>query len=368
MKPSPWLLLLCALWACSEANAEPSGEAEPSAESPDRQPPSPRAMRVETAVVAPSSTHLTLRLPGEVEGSRDALLAAALGGYVERVLVEEGDDVRAQQPLLRVDAATHGARLAQAQVELDAAERELARAAQLGDAISTQQQEAAQTRVQAAEAAVRLARVQAGRATIRAPFAGVVAEVGVDPGEVAAPGAPVARVIQLDPVHVTLAVSDRDVVALRPGMEAHVFVSASGQPRAGTVRQIKPAADLSTRAFEVTVEVPNADRHLLPGMIAQVEIAVDDGGEAIVLPQYVLVTRLEGNGVFVAEDGVARWRTVEVDSVVHDQAVIRAGIAPGDEVVVTGHRELADGDPLLVARRGQCCREGRVVFDEDAAR
>ncbi len=368
MKPRLWLVFLGALCACSAASAESSAGAETSDEVPDRQPPSPRAIRVETAIVSPSSTRLALRLPGEVEGSRDALLAAALGGYVERVLVEEGDEVRSQQPLLRIDAATHGARLAQAQVELDAAERELARATRLGEAISAQQREAAQTRVQAAQAAVRLARVQVGRATIRAPFAGVVAELGVDPGEVAAPGAPVARLIQLDPVHVTLSVSDRDVVALRAGMEAHVFVQASGQPRAGVVHQIKPAADLRTRAFEVTVEVPNPDRHLLPGMIGQVEIAIDGGAEAIVLPQYVLVTRLEGNGVFVVEEGVAHWRSVDVDSVVHDQAVIRSGVRSGDEVVVTGHRELADGDALLVARRGHCCRDGRVYFEQEEAR
>ncbi len=358
------VLFLGALTACTSAGEAASGPAEV----PEPTPPSPRAMRVETAVLAPSATGLALHLPGEVEGSRDALLAAALGGYVERVLVAEGDAVRANRPLVRVDTATHGARLAQARVELAAAERELARATELGDAIARQQLDAARTRVEAARAAVRLAQVQLGRATIRAPFAGVVAELEVEAGEVAAPGAPVARLVRLDPVHVTLAVSDRDVVALQPGMEAHVFANATGAPRVGRVSEIKPAADLRTRAFSVTVEVPNPDRHLLPGMIARVEIAVEGGAEAIVLPQYVLVTRLEGNGVFVAEDGVARWRSVEIDSVVRDQAVIRAGVEAGDEVVVTGQRELADGDPLLVARRGRCCVAGRVVFEQEAAR
>ncbi|MEQ9319205.1 MAG: hypothetical protein RIF41_08595, partial [Polyangiaceae bacterium] len=58
-----------------------------------------------------------------------------------------------------------------------------------------------------------------------------------------------------------------------------------------------------------------------------------------------------------------RWRTVEAGSVVRNQVVILKGLSAGDELVIKGHRELADGDSLIVARKGVCCQEGRVVFD-----
>ncbi|MEM9073505.1 MAG: efflux RND transporter periplasmic adaptor subunit [Myxococcota bacterium] len=358
-------LLLILLVACSSASAEnpdeTANEENPAQETPE--PPAARATRVETAVVATSATDLNLRLPGEVEGSRDALLAASLGGYVEAVRVEEGDEVRSGQLIARVDGATHGARLAQTRVELDAAERELERAQQLGDAIAESQRDAAQSRFDAARAAQRTAQVQAGRASIRAPFAGTIATVNAERGEVMPPGAPVVRLVQLNPVHISLSVSDRDVVALQAGMEARVFVNAGGGARTGTVLRISPAADLQTRAFEAIVEVQNDERDLLPGMIAQVEIAAEGSGQQVVLPQYVLVTRLTGNGVFVADGGAARWKPVEVGSVVRDQAVITSGVDAGDEVIVTGHRELAEGDALLVARSGRCCTAGRVVFE-----
>ncbi|HJL31824.1 MAG TPA: hypothetical protein RMI62_22265, partial [Polyangiaceae bacterium LLY-WYZ-15_(1-7)] len=142
-------LPLCLALACGSASADgheseaaESTESSSSSSSGPVETPAPRATRVETATVTPSPADLTLRLPGEVEGSRDALLAAALGGYVEAVQVEEGEEVRRNQVLARVDAASHGARLAQARVELDAAQRELDRAERLGGAISEQQRDA----------------------------------------------------------------------------------------------------------------------------------------------------------------------------------------------------------------------------------
>lgn len=351
------LVLLFAV-ACGDASAADEVAPRVAPETPNA-----RAVRVETATVSTSEAALRVRLPGEVEGSRDALLGAALGGFVEAVSVAEGDEVRSGATLVRVDAATHAARVAQARVEVDAAERELARAERLQGTIAEQQLDAARTRVDAAKAALQSAQIGVSRAVVRAPFAGVVAQVDVERGEIAAPGAPLVRLVQLDPVLVTLSVPDRDVVALRVGMEAQVRAGAEPMPRVGRIARISPAADLRTRAFSVEVELPNADRKLLPGMIAQVEISAQGGGRRVVLPSDVLVTRLGGNGVFVARDGVAVWRPLEIESVVRDQVIVAAGLEEGDEVVVIGHRELQEGDPLLVGRHGTCCTDGRVIYD-----
>ncbi|MBX3247959.1 MAG: efflux RND transporter periplasmic adaptor subunit [Myxococcales bacterium] len=350
-------LLLLALGACGEAQAGSAPPTRAPAEVP-----SARAIRVETATIAPTAGTLRIQLPGEVKGSRDAMLAAALGGFIEAVSAREGEDVRNGAVLLRVDAASHGARVAQARVEVASAERELERAERLRGSISDQQLDAAQARVDAARAALQTANVAASRAVIRAPFAGTIAALDVERGEVAAPGAPLVRLVQLDPILVSLSVPDRDVVALREGMTAYVRTSADATPREGRIRHIGRTADLQTRAFTVEVELPNPTRALLPGMIALVEITAEGAGEQLLLPSDFLVTRIDGNGVFVHEDGVARWRPVEVGGVLRDQVVVAGGLRSGEEIVVTGHRELADGDPLLVGRRGRCCVDARVDF------
>jgi membrane fusion protein (multidrug efflux system) len=353
---------LLAAAACSKGNAspEPGSSAAPSASVWK-----PRApeVRVEVAELTQSDESIVLELPGEVEAARDALLAASLGGYVERVLAKVGDRVKKGQALAWVDSATHSARSRQAKVEVDAAHRELERAKALGGAIPKAELEAAETRYKAAKATLSAARVASSRSVIKAPFAGTVVEVEAEVGEVAAPGTPLIRVVQLDPVHVTVSVSDRDVVALSEGMPASVSIKARGQPVGGTVKRIKRAADLQTRAFEAEIEVDNDKREFLPGMIASVRLEPKSQGQHIVISQDWLITRGKNVGVFRVEKDTAHWQPVELGPVMRDRVIVDKGLRAGQTIVITGHRELVDRDRLLISRRGKCCKNGRVEFE-----
>ena len=368
-----WLLiaLLCgSSMACNGAEAQPdSAASDTSAASADKA--STSVTRVETAVVNPSSASLTLELPGEVEPYRDAHLAAALGGFVERVSVKSGDQVKKGQLLALVDSASRSAQTRLTKVELDTAKREFERAKGLGTALARAQLEAAQSRYEAAKAAHHAASVQASRAVIHAPFSGVVAKVDIEEGEVAAPGAPLIRVVQLRPAKVTVSLSDRDVLMVKEGMKASISTDARATVFEGKVAHVHPAADTKTRSFIAEIEVPNEGGELLPGMIASVKIASEVSGEQIVIAQDWLVTKPNQLGAFIAvsrgEGGaVATWRNIEVGPIVGNQVVIRKGLKASDELVITGHRELKDGDRLLVARKGVCCKDGRAVFGKAA--
>lgn len=319
-------------------------------------------VRVEVATVQPSAAWLELNIPGEVEGSRDALLASPMGGYVESVAVDEGQDVRKGTSLVRVNSSVYAAQRDQAEAQRDLAASELERVKALGDLASAAQIQGAETQARVTAAAATLAGINLSRSLVTAPFDGVVAQLAVEAGEVTSPNAPIARVVQLDPVTVNLSVTDRDVVHLRPGTAAEISVDSQGTPYQGTITTVSPAADLRTRSFVAEVSVPNPDRRLLPGMIATAHIAEQVASDAIVIPQDWLVTSLEGIGVFVNRGGVAEWRPVKVSALVRDQAVIEEGLVAGDQVVSNGHRELAPGDRLLLSRSGVCCTSGRVTY------
>jgi membrane fusion protein (multidrug efflux system) len=318
--------------------------------------------RVEIAALNESLTKLALTVPGEIEGSRDAMLGAALGGYIESISVEAGSPVKQGQTLVRVDSASHAARLEQAKVELNAAKRELDRAQALAGAIPKAELDAAQTRLDAANAALRGQQVNLNYSVIRAPFAGVVAQIEAEVGEVAAPGTPLLRLVRLDPVKVTVSVPGRDVVALSEGMIARVSTDGAAGVLEGKLAHIQRAADPKTRSFLVEVEVPNPDGRLLPGMIASVRLESESSTKRIVVAQDWLVTGVEQIGGFVEQAGVAKWRPVKLGPVVRNRVVVQEGLKVGDRLVITGHRELAEGDELLVARSGVCCTDGRVVF------
>ncbi len=355
-------LSMLSLSACGTAGAEQKAMIEAAmAVAPEE------ATRVKVAVVQPSRAHLVLELPGEIAGNEDAVLAAGEGGLVERILVKEGDEVRKGDRLVELDRDVLVAQLAQAEAQHAQAEAELARLGKLGDLASEQRLLDARTQVATAAANEKMLSVRVSRATVRAPFSGVVGALAVQVGEYVQPGSPVLRLVQLQPVKVDLPVSDRDVVVLKKGMPARVRTGASPRIVEGTVAHVSPVADVNTRSFLVEVTVANKDNRLLPGMIARVEVDRDLGEDRLVIPQDWLVTRLDQYGVFVVEDGLARWRVVTLDEIVGDRVVVGDGLEAGDKVILTGQHGLVDGDAVRVAREGVCCDNGRPVFDQTTA-
>ncbi len=356
MTPLAFQVLLATLMGCGWATAE-QAEVEHAI-------PSASATRVEVIILEESDATLELQLPGEIAGHRDAMLAAANGGYVEKVLVEAGDEVSKGQTLIRVDASLYAAQLDQAEAQFAQADAELGRVEALGDLSSASALDGARTQARVAKAAAAQARARMSRSLVRAPFDGTIADVMVEAGESAPPGGTVARLVILDPVTVVLSVADRDVVALRPDVQVRVGTSASALQYDGVISHIAPAANMKTRTFPVEVSVENPDHTLLPGMIARVEVDIPMVEDAVVIPQDWVVTRRDHRGIFVETDGFARWRDIELGAVIHDQIVVTSGLAEGDRVIITGHRDLAEGDLLLVAREGRCCAAGRPVYGE----
>ena len=328
-----------------------------------RHAPDARARRVEVVALGDDGPPtLTLTLPGEVEGGKDVVLSTPLGGLVERVPVGKGATVTQGQVIARIDAEIHGAQLEIAEAQFEQADKENDRLLRMGDLATQSQRLQADTTKRIAAAQVRSAKATVARSVITAPFTGVAADVYPDAAEFLAPGSPVARVVQLDPVLVTLSVADKDVVGLTTGMEVQVSAAATGVPIQGRIVHIGQAADLRTRAFAVEVEVPNPDHHLLPGMIATVNVAQQLPAGTLAVPQDWIVTRRSGQGVFLEAEGFAKWTPVKLGGVLHDQIVITEGLSPGDRLVVSGHRDLVDGDAVLVAREGRCCVDGRPVY------
>ncbi len=326
------------------------------------------AARVEVVVLESGEAKLELDLPGEVGGERDANLAAANGGYVEQVFVSDGQEVTAGQVLAYIDASLYRAQLDQATAQLEQAEAELSRVEKLGDLASQAQIDGVTTQAKVSRASLRQAQTRLARAVIRAPFSGVVADVAVEAGESVGPGTPVIRVVQLDPAVVNLSVADRDVVSLERGMPVEVTAASRSETFDGTVSRVSPVADLRTRSFPVEVEVPNERRLLLPGMIARVKAERPLFEDAMVIPQDWIVTKRDRRGVFVVEENTAVWRDVKLGEVLHDRVLVTDGLAAGDRVVVTGHRDLVDGDALVVSREGRCCSDGRTTFGNQVER
>lgn len=351
--------------ACGSGEQQSSGT--PAGASP-KHAPTTTAVRVEVAAMQAGASMLRIERPGEVQGAREANLASAMGGFIESVRVEAGNSIEKGKPIAYVDTGLYNAQAKLTNVEVADAKRELARLERLGKSVASARVDAARTRLERANAQHALSRIRQARAVVRAPFAGVVVTVDVERGEIAAPGMPIARLIQIDPVHVSVSVADRDIAALSVGGKAYVTTTGSPEPVEGVIHRIEQAADLQTRTFLVEVELANAEKRLLPGMLARVSFESQRADKAILIPQDFLVTRLDGNGVFVVDDNqTARWRPLSLGAIIGTQAEVASGLTVGERVINIGHRALSDGDRVIVTRAGECCVNGRVVYPKSAA-
>ncbi|NCT84522.1 MAG: efflux RND transporter periplasmic adaptor subunit, partial [Comamonadaceae bacterium] len=209
---------------------------------------------------------------GTVEAVRQTVVAAQVAGAVVALPVQAGHRVKAGQMLLRLDA-----RAAEQQAGAAAAQVEAARAAQHAATLELQRQRQlfasrfisqaaldqaeAQFRSSTAQAdaqvaAARAARTESGYFVVKAPYDGVVAEVGVMPGDMALPGRPLVTLFDPAALRVAVALPESAAAALRGRLGTPVSLELNGQRLAAPRWELLPAADPATHTVTVRVELP----------------------------------------------------------------------------------------------------------------
>ena len=212
--------------------------------------------------------------------------------------------------------------------------------------------QALQARLRAAQAAQELAAIELRHTVIASPMDGVVSHRHVDRGAyVKTTDTPIVTIEAMHTVRVEAPISERDLVAVRPGHRALIQVDAyAGEPFAGTVRRLAPTVDPSSRSGEVEITLANPDNRLKPGMFAKVTLLLAEREDVVVVPRDALRPDGEGTVVFVVRDGAAHQQPVRTGLLNDTLAEIREGLAEGDEVVLSGHNSLRDQAPVNVVQ------------------
>jgi len=325
---------------------------------------------------------------GTVKPCRRAKLAPQGGGQIARLLVKEGDRVAAGQILLElwnVDLAAQ-IRLSEEQAGATKARRnEACAAAQAARREAVRQQQlvvqgfvsaavmdkaaseadvreaacrAATAEIAAAEARVDTARAALSRTVLRAPFAGIVAEVTGEQGEYSTPsppGIPTPPAIDLIDdacLYVTAPIDEVDAPRIQVGLPARIALDAfPGQHFAGRVRRIAPyVLEVEKQARTVEVEVvftdPKAAKTLLVGYSADAEIILESRDQVLRVPAQAL---LDGNKVLVLNNGMLEERRVELGLANWEYSEVRSGLKSGEQVVTSLELEgVTAGVPAVV--------------------
>lgn len=325
---------------------------------------------------------------GTVDACNRAKMSPAMGGQIARLPYKEGaavkagavllelwnDDERAQLRQAERDAIAVRSRARETCITADVAARNANRIRKLrgdrlvseGDAeraigeadSSAAACTAARDQERVSQARVDVAKAGVERTILRAPFAGVIAEINGEVGEFVTPSPvgvatpPTVDLVDGSCLYISAPIDEVDAPAVRAGQPALISLDAfPGRKFPGTVRRVAPYVldtEKQARTVEVEAEITDPEKYnLLPGYSADVEVILENRTDVLRVPTQAVI---DGKRVFVfdakarrlaardIEKGVANWEYTE----------IRKGVEPGELVVTSVDREgVADGAPAL---------------------
>jgi RND family efflux transporter MFP subunit len=312
-------------------------------------------------------------------------VAPKVAGKLEKILVNIGDRVTRNQLIALQDDAEYLQQVGQAKAELDVAvanveenrsalnlakrEFERARALREKKIVSESELDAAEAQFKAAlakqkvaeaqvaqkEAALKAAEVRLGYTRILAVWDGgpdtrVVGERFVDGGTMLAANAPIATILQIDPLTAVIHVIEKDYPSIRTGQSAVLQTDAyPGKTFPGAITRIAPLLKESARQARVEITVPNREEFLKPGMFVRVRIEFSRKESATLVPANALIRRNGSQGIFLAdrETGKARFVPVTVGITSGETAEILDPAVSG-LVVTVGQHLLEDGASILL--------------------
>lgn len=296
-----------------------------------------------------------------VEAVHQGVVSPQVSGRITQLTVKAGDSVQRGQVLVRIDAqaATQQASASQAQVsaaqaQLDVARKEFERQQQLfrKQYISQAALDQAEAQFKATQAAVRSSTAQAGAAgtqtgfyTLVAPFAGTVAEVSGEQGDMAMPGKPLLTVFDPSSMRVVANLPQSKLAQLQD--KAEVRIELPGLPVGqrkliASSMTVLPTADPTTHTVQVRLGLPVLSGQVLPGMFARAFFRLQGGEHSrLMIPTQAVIHRTELDAVYVVSQGRAMLRQVRLGRVNEGEIEVLSGLNAGERVAL---------DPIAASR------------------
>lgn len=325
------------------------------------------ALEVDVVRVSKQTVPVVVHAAGSVKTNHSVAVQAQVGGTLQKVLFEEGDQVKAGQLLFVIDPRPYEIQVAQAQgkVEQDKAKLASDQANAERDArlvkqgyVSTQDNENAAALVlqdkgtlAADQASLEQAKLQLGYTKIHAPISGKTGALAYKTGNLIQANAttPLVTINQISPILVQFDIPQSEIGDLQrylhdPAMESFIRSSTGSLiARGGKLVFIDNTVNQDSGTLTLKAQFRNSDHVLWPGELVHVSMQLTVEHDALVVPDTAVQPGQQGNYVYLVDNGKVAVRKVDVEREYENYAVIGKGLRPGDEVVVHIPRELRDG-------------------------
>lgn len=342
---------------------------------------------VTVAAAERKDLRLTLDALGTVQALNNITVRSQVSGTLTEVRFREGQEVKTGEILARIDDRTYAAALAQAvgkknydQAQLENARADLRRYQGLLAASGVTRQQVDTQRAQVAmyeaqiaqdQAAIDTAQTQLDYTTIRAPIDGRVGLRQVDAGNLVGSGdtTGIVTITQMRPIAVNFTIPQGELPRLMRAMAAgpvsvETIPSSGGTPsqpvaqaeapERGTVLTVDNQVDSTTGTVKVKAVFPNDTTRLWPGAFVSLRIGVETLPAATVVPLVAVQQGPNGAFAFVARaDNTVEQRPLVLGAITRNEAAIREGLQPGEQVVTSGALRLNPGSSIALAGGAQ---------------
>ncbi|MEJ2688661.1 MAG: efflux RND transporter periplasmic adaptor subunit [Deltaproteobacteria bacterium] len=304
--------------------------------------------------IVPRHLDDVLSLPGIALANEDLTIRAEVDGLVTAVRVKEGDWVEQGTVLVQLDQRDYLNALASIAAKQQLAESTFTRMRQLLDqhAVSQDEFDKAEASFKELKAARAKAELDLERATIRAPLAGIVNALPAKKGLLLGRTDPVAQILSIDPIKIEVAVPERDLTAARRIERCKVTIAAlEGMQAVGRKIFLASQPQSAAMAYTMWLTLANNDHAIRPGMFAEVSLVRQSVEAAVAVPLYSVITGGDSKYVYVVENDIARKRSVSTGFLSGWNIHIEQGLAPDEQVVIVGHRNLEDGQRVNIVKQ-----------------
>lgn len=300
-----------------------------------------------------------IELQGSVQTKQNILIYPELPGILKTMLVKEGQQVVKGQVLATIEDGGMTAQLAQLTANAQLAETTYARQKRLWDQKigSEIQFLQAQTAYATQKSAVNQLKSQLEKATLIAPFSGIIDAVFQEKGTVVVPGqgVPVFRIVNLSKMYIETEVPETYLVSITKNKAVQVNFPILGSSLQSKVRQVGNYINPNNRSFKIEIDVPNLEGNIKPNLTARLKINDYTNTNAILIPQSIISENAKGEQfVYILKnkkknnEATAERLVIATGKTQGDFIEIIAHLAPGAEIIMEGARSVNNGQVVRV--------------------
>ncbi len=279
---------------------------------------------------------------GSGRARRQVTIATRHAGVVANVLFEGGKQVEANQPLVQLHAETEQIAVETAEAQRAQAADAVERLKQLNEGVVTRVARAeADTALKVADAALRRAREELDRMTVRAPFAGIVGLTNLQIGDYIGVGTQIATLDDRTTILVEFTVPESVATLIKPGLPVRAsLVTRVGEVFEGKIDAVGTRIDPDTRTLAVRGEIPNPTLVLIPGSTFSISVRLT-GQNAPQVPGLAVQWDRRGAYVWrVSADNKVERVDIAIISRTGDQVMVDAKLNAGEKVIFEGGDQL----------------------------